>query len=59
MAAKPAKKVVLTKAQRAAAERKKAAKAPKSWYAGEKLPLTEAVSVLRVSHGALPRCSRF
>ena len=52
-AANPVKKTILTKAQRVALERKRAAKAPKSWYSNEKLPLTEAVSVLRVSFAAL------
>ena len=43
------KKIVLTKAQLAAKARKKAAKAPKNIYDAEKMPLSDAIAVLRVS----------
>ena len=48
MARKKPEKVVLTKAQLAARERKRAAKKPKNVYDAEKMKLNDAITVLRV-----------
>lgn len=46
-----------TKAQLAAKARKKALKAKKNVYAGEKMTLEDAINVLRVRRARSPRCS--
>ena len=57
LARKQKERAPLTKAQLAAKARKRALKAPKNVYDSEKMPLNDAISVLRVCYFDSLACS--